>query len=161
MCGRASCTADPKRFASEAPRSNLPSGCLIEYSYVSSRLSLFRHGFCTFESSPALKRRLTPSRMAQPASLSAQAPAFVRALDAFRANLTPEDREDFQYTKLEDLQTAIQDIQEKQGRKSQNLARMKPFLEGMQQYGKIVEVFLNVSNVIAFVWVSELISLSC
>lgn len=96
--------------------------------------------------------------MASSASLSPHASAFSRALDAFQADLTPEDQDDFKYTMLEDLQMAIQEIQAKQGRKSQNLARMKPFLEGMQQYGQIVEVFLNVSNVIAFVWVSELVS---
>jgi len=96
--------------------------------------------------------------MASPASLHPHAFAFNRALNAFKAVLTPEDQDDFKYTVLEDLQMAIREIQTKQGRKSQNLARMKPFLEGMQQYGQIVEVFLNVSNVIGFVWVSELVS---
>ena len=80
--------------------------------------------------------------------------AFSRALDTFRSTLAQEDQEDFKYTKLEDLQRFIQDVQEKQGRKAQNLARLKPFLEGIEQYGKIVEVFLNTSDVVAFVWVS-------
>ena len=96
--------------------------------------------------------------MASSTSLHPHASAFSRALDAFKAVLTPEDQDDFKYTVLEDLQVAIREIQTKHGRKLQNLARMKPFLEGMQQYGQIVEVFLNVSNVIGFVWVSELVS---
>ena len=86
---------------------------------------------------------------------STQATPFIRASQAFQSELSSEDRDDFAYTTLEDLQQAIQEIQSKQGRKSQNLARMKPFLEGIQQYGQIVEVFLNVSNLIAFVWVSS------
>jgi hypothetical protein len=80
--------------------------------------------------------------------------AFSKALDAFRSTLASDDQEDFKYTTLEDLQRFIEDIQDKQGRRAQNLARLKPFVEGMEQLGKVVEVFLNLSSVVAFVWVS-------
>ena len=99
---------------------------------------------------------LTPGLAVQARPEKARPSAFTKALDTFQSDLTPEDRDDFSYTKLEDLQMVILEIQAKQGRKSQNLARLKVFVEGMQQYGQIVEVFLNVSNVVAFIWVSEL-----
>jgi hypothetical protein len=33
-----------------------------------------------------------------------------------------------------------------------NMARIQAFLEGMQQLGKTIEVFLNVNEVVCFIW---------
>ena len=33
-----------------------------------------------------------------------------------------------------------------------NLSRILGFLEAMNQFGKVVEVFLNTSDILAFVW---------
>jgi hypothetical protein len=88
-------------------------------------------------------------------SLIEHAPAFRKALHEFRSDLPQDDRDEFKCTTLEDLQRSILDIQAKHvsGRKSKNMTRLKPFLEAMEQYGKVIEVFLNTSEFIAFVWV--------
>lgn len=90
-------------------------------------------------------------------SLSAHAPAFRKALDDFQSDLVHGDRDEFKYTTLEDLQRSILEIQEKHAsdRKMKNMARLNSFLEAMQQYGRVIEVFLNTSAFIAFVWVSD------
>lgn len=33
-----------------------------------------------------------------------------------------------------------------------NLTRIQRFLEGMEQLGKVIDIFLNTSEVLAFVW---------
>jgi hypothetical protein len=43
--------------------------------------------------------------------------------------------------------------QEQDGRKKMmNMCRIQVCLETMQQFGKVVEVFLNVSDALAFIW---------
>ena len=50
---------------------------------------------------------------------------------------------------------AIEKIQEKQKatRSYRNLRRIEPFVTGMKEYGKVIELFTNASPVVAFVWV--------
>ena len=88
--------------------------------------------------------------------LSAHAPAFRKALDDFQFSLAQNDRDLFKYTTLADLQRSILEIQSKHAseRKMKNMARLNSFLEAMEQYGKVIEVFLNASEFVAFVWVS-------
>ena len=83
--------------------------------------------------------------------------AFQRALARFKCHLSPEEQEQFGVTSLYDVQDTIAQIQSAQGskRRMRNLTRLKGFIEAMEQYGKIVEVFLNTSEIIAFVWVSR------
>lgn len=80
---------------------------------------------------------------------------FQRALTRFKSHLSPTEQEEFSVTSLEDVQEAIAKIQDTQAskRNMRNLNRIKSFLEAMEQYGKVVEVFLNVSEILAFVWV--------
>ena len=81
--------------------------------------------------------------------------SFQGALKRMVDSLSPAEKEDFQFTTLEDVHLEIAKIQEAQGseRRLRNLPRIKGFLEAMEQFGKVVEVFLNVSDVVAFVWV--------
>ena len=83
--------------------------------------------------------------------------AFQRALARFKSHLSPEEQEKFGVTSLQDVQETIAQIQSAQGskRRMRNLTRLRGFIEAMEQHGKIVEVFLNVSEIIAFVWVSR------
>ena len=80
---------------------------------------------------------------------------FQRALARFKSHLSPAEQETFGVTSLEDVQKTIVQIQNTQGSQSQmrNLKRIKAFVEAMEQYGKVVEVFLNASSILAFVWV--------
>ena len=95
----------------------------------------------------------TPSSIAMAGTMNDS--GFQRALTRFKGQLSPAEQEEFGVTSLEDVQETIDNIQEIQGsqRKMRNLTRIKAFLEAMEQYGKVIEVFLNVSDILAFVWV--------
>lgn len=82
---------------------------------------------------------------------------FSPVLTSFTASLTQEQNDDFKYCTLDDLKVAIDAVQKKQAseKKMRNLARLKSFLDAMEQYGKIREIFLNTSNIIAYIWVSH------
>ncbi|KAH8722372.1 hypothetical protein GQ44DRAFT_360783 [Phaeosphaeriaceae sp. PMI808] len=84
---------------------------------------------------------------------------FTKALSDFKstAGLSLEELRSFEQTSLDELKDAIATIQNDQrtSRKLRYLKRLEPFLDAMEQYGKIIEVFLNVSGIIAFVWASE------
>lgn len=84
---------------------------------------------------------------------------FREALERFkRDHLKQSEKEHFQWTDFESLKTSIKDIQAEQALKNKmrNWGRLKAFLEGMEQYEKLIEVFLNASDYLAFVWVSIL-----
>ena len=88
--------------------------------------------------------------------LSSQQLVFLEAVERFKDSLSDREREEFGFTTRDDLRDAITTIQEKQAseKKMRNLTRLKRFLEVMDEYGKVIEVFLNASQFIAFVWVS-------
>ena len=80
---------------------------------------------------------------------------FTRTLRDFEKNLTDEQRDDFKFSTLDDLRATISTIQSKQGseRNMRNFTRMRAFLEAIEQYGKVIEVFANSSIFVAFIWV--------
>lgn len=95
---------------------------------------------------------------ASSASINATSPhlcPFNISLRNVRAKLTPLEIQNFQLTSLDDLHNAIDDIQKQQVKsgKLQCLIRIQPFLVAMEQYGRVVEVFLNCNDILAFVWV--------
>jgi hypothetical protein len=81
---------------------------------------------------------------------------FDRALDRFRGSLTEEQKRDFSSTTLEDVKLEIQKIQHRFGqeKKLRNLRRISKFLEAMKQVEQVVTIFLNVHEVVAFIWVN-------
>jgi hypothetical protein len=80
---------------------------------------------------------------------------FRRALEEFKATLSPNEVENFQLCTLDDLKCTIISIQGKQlsERRAKNLTRLNSFLEGMEQYEEIIKVLLNTTDVLAFIWV--------
>jgi hypothetical protein len=80
---------------------------------------------------------------------------FQRALIRFTDRLSPDEKNEFKVTTLEEVYDVIEQIQNVHGseRKMRNLTRIKSFLEAMEQYGKVIEVFLNAVDLLAFVWV--------
>jgi hypothetical protein len=84
-------------------------------------------------------------------------PEFERAVAAFekKADLDEVELADFQLTDLQSLHQAINGIQNQQtkDKKLMYMGRLKPFLDTMKDYGQVLEVFLNTSNFVAFVWV--------
>lgn len=85
---------------------------------------------------------------------------FHRFLKAFKAEaqLSKKDINNFENTTIDDVRSAIAEIQQRQVNAGQQkyLARLKPFLVSLEQYGKVVEVFLNASEMLAFVWVGRI-----
>ncbi|KAF8459959.1 hypothetical protein BDZ91DRAFT_766642 [Kalaharituber pfeilii] len=79
---------------------------------------------------------------------------FRDTLSNFQNSLSPVQGQGFANTALEALQRCIGDIQTEQVimRNMRNINRIRPFIDVMQQYGKIIEVFLNVTNFLAFIW---------
>ena len=100
--------------------------------------------------SPPLRSSGTPAKPPPPGSR-----IFEDALSDFKKGLSQKELEQLQCVDFKDVEETIEKIEHDQNmrKKMQNLARIKPFIEGMRQYGKIIEVFLNTS-IIAYIWVS-------
>jgi hypothetical protein len=79
---------------------------------------------------------------------------FQKTLESFKTRLNSKEREDFQFTTLEDVRQTIAHIQAEQGNQKtmMNLNRLESFLEAMNQFGNVIEVFLNASNFVCFIW---------
>jgi len=83
-------------------------------------------------------------------------PVFQKALENFKKDLTAQQRREFGITKLQDVKDEVNKIQIRHGsaKKLRGMSRMSKFLEAMQQLEQVISVFLNVSEVVAFIWVS-------
>jgi hypothetical protein len=90
----------------------------------------------------------------QPVRGPAIGTAFQAALTKFQNHLTGKDLTDFKVTTYDTLCQEIAHLQHEQDnvKKMMNLSRIQTFIEAMEQFGKVIEIFLNVSNVVAFVW---------
>ena len=81
--------------------------------------------------------------------------SFQRALDKFLGGLTDQQRREFGTCKLEDVWHEVVAIQNKRGdqKNMRDMARLQKFLEAMSQYEKVVDVFLNSTPFLGYVWV--------
>jgi hypothetical protein len=88
-------------------------------------------------------------------STAAHSTGFQRAVNKFTKILTVKQKQEFAVCSLEDVRQAILTIQEKRGsqKNMRNMARIQAFLEVMEQYGKVVEVLLNSTPFLGYVWV--------
>ena len=79
---------------------------------------------------------------------------FRATLSNFKKRLTSKEQDDFSFSTLEDVRKEISRIQSEQGneKKMMNMTRLQSFLEAMDQFGKVIEVFLNASQFVAFIW---------
>jgi hypothetical protein len=77
-----------------------------------------------------------------------------RAIIKFRARLTGKELTEFGNTTYEQLCKDLVRIQKEQESRMEmmNLSRIKSCLEAMHQFGKVIEIFLNVSDAVAFIW---------
>jgi hypothetical protein len=80
--------------------------------------------------------------------------AFQATLSNFKKRLTPKEQDDFSFSTLEDVRKEIARIQSEQGSQKMmmNMTRLQSFLEAMDQFGQVIEVFLNASEFVAFIW---------
>jgi hypothetical protein len=76
--------------------------------------------------------------------------------DLLKSGLKRRDIDNFKFTTFEELEKCIGELQTEQHaqRRVQNLNRLKPFLEVIKQYGEVVDLFCNVNEMVAFIWVS-------
>ena len=90
----------------------------------------------------------------QPATGPAVGASFQAALTKFQNHLTGKELTEFKATTYDGLCNEIALLQQEQEslKKMMNLSRIQSFIEAMDQFGKVVEIFLNVSDVVAFVW---------
>lgn len=80
---------------------------------------------------------------------------FEEAIGRFTEGLRRRDVEDIRVTTLKHLKASIANLQARQHsqRRLQNLNRLEPFLEAIEQYGKVVSSLYGDINIVAFVWV--------
>ncbi|KAH8173584.1 NACHT domain-containing protein [Sarocladium implicatum] len=71
-----------------------------------------------------------------------------------KAKLTPQQLKAFKLTKVEDIRTVLADVQKKhqKDRACIWLRRLDPFINTFLEFGNIIEVFLNTSDFLAFIW---------
>jgi hypothetical protein len=79
---------------------------------------------------------------------------FQRAFDKTSKTFTPAELDTFKSSSLESVHLMLLEIQEAhaKGKTKMNLRRANAFLDAMDQYGKVTEVFLNSSQIMGFVW---------
>ncbi|KAF3223024.1 hypothetical protein TWF679_004222 [Orbilia oligospora] len=82
---------------------------------------------------------------------------FERSLEKFRQRLSPEQRQQFSFSSLDDVRAEMRKLQDQLGpqKKLRSFNKMKRFLEGMKQVEQLVQIFLNTSDVVAYVWVAS------
>lgn len=87
---------------------------------------------------------------------------FLRTLSEFQSDLSEEEKAYFQVCSLQDVFNTIGDIQDEQKRTKtyRNLKKIEPFLEAIGQLGEVIEVFLNASEFVSFIWVCIIITCS-
>ncbi|KAH6714004.1 hypothetical protein BKA61DRAFT_428897, partial [Leptodontidium sp. MPI-SDFR-AT-0119] len=77
--------------------------------------------------------------------------------DAFNKlsdTISEEHAHEFASTKLEDVWKTVRDIDssQRQRQSAQNLGRIKPLLEGIEKYAKVIEVLCNGTPYLPYVW---------
>ncbi|EGX44058.1 hypothetical protein AOL_s00210g219 [Orbilia oligospora ATCC 24927] len=82
---------------------------------------------------------------------------FEKSLEKFRQRLSPEQRQQFSFSSLDDVRAEMRKLQDQLGpqKKLRSFNKMKKFLEGMKQVEQLVQIFLNTSDVVAYVWVAS------
>lgn len=84
---------------------------------------------------------------------------FSRVMESFKAQISQEDTDRFKVTTFNDLKSVVQDIQAEQARRKslRNMTKIRPYLDGLNQYSAVIEVFVNSKpDILAFIWVSWL-----
>ncbi|RFN48948.1 zinc finger protein [Fusarium flagelliforme] len=79
---------------------------------------------------------------------------FDKAVAKFKSRLNRTQANQFANCTLDDVRDQIRHIQNRHGsqRRLRNMDRLSKFVEGMDQLGKVVEVFLNLHNGVALIW---------
>lgn len=83
--------------------------------------------------------------------------AFTTALDRFKQGLVGDEMNTFSHLTCEkDVWDSIEELQREQNSRNalRNMARIEPFISGMAQYAKVIEVFVQAKpEIMALIWV--------
>lgn len=87
---------------------------------------------------------------------STQSTSFERSLEQFRRELSDTEMKEIGGANQKSLEATIQKIQSKLGREHGlcKLTRVEALVRAMKNIEELVTIFLNVSEVVAFIWVS-------
>jgi hypothetical protein len=103
---------------------------------------------------PGLSQQPTLVATANGGSSSLPGDALSNAVKKFKNRLSGQHLIDFKNTTYDSLCSDINAMQDSQHKRKEimNMGRIQTFLEAMNQFGKVVEIFLNVSEAVAFIW---------
>jgi len=84
--------------------------------------------------------------------------AFDRALSRFRRTLPLNYSYEFSICTLQDVRQEIRKIQDEQGAQGnlRYLGRIGGFVEAMEQFGAVLDLFVNANELVCFIWVRAL-----
>ncbi|KAH6692826.1 hypothetical protein BKA61DRAFT_714437, partial [Leptodontidium sp. MPI-SDFR-AT-0119] len=76
------------------------------------------------------------------------------AFNKLSATISEEHAHDFASTTIEGVWKAVRDIDssQRQRQSAQNLGRIKPLLQGIEKYAKVIEVLCNGTPYLSYVW---------
>ncbi|OAP56381.1 hypothetical protein AYL99_09560 [Fonsecaea erecta] len=85
---------------------------------------------------------------------SAASRIFEDELRKFKNRLDGKQLRGFECTSLKNVEDALEDIQKRQEaqRELRNLTRIRRFLEAIEQFGRVIEVFTNSSQYVGYLW---------
>ena len=80
--------------------------------------------------------------------------ALLQFREEFKGKLSDEMSRDFRFTEHKDLEQAVQDIQKQHvsEKKLQDMRRLGCFLEVVDSYSKVIDLFANVHQFVPFIW---------
>jgi hypothetical protein len=98
--------------------------------------------------------RVVPISWALDIITSMPVTTFERELKSFKARLTQSEQSTFTDTTIDDLHLTVASIQKTQisERTNKNITRLRTFLEAIESLSKILDLFVNISDFVAFVW---------
>jgi hypothetical protein len=98
--------------------------------------------------------RVVPMPSAPDNITSMPVTTFERELKSFKARLTQSEQSNFTDTTIEELYLTVASIQKTQisERMNKNITRLRTFLEAIESLSKILDLFVNISDFVAFVW---------
>ncbi|KAF6818826.1 zinc finger protein [Colletotrichum plurivorum] len=89
-----------------------------------------------------------------PAAAAITPNPFEEEVSRFKGRLKNHEREYFKFVSQEEFAKEIDALQTKlhSGRRQQNMTKLRCFIEAMVQFGKVIDVYCQTSEVLAFVW---------
>ncbi|KAK6532637.1 hypothetical protein TWF281_006818 [Arthrobotrys megalospora] len=94
--------------------------------------------------------------MSAPSPASTLPPTpFDEALQNFQARLSAEQKSLFRQTTRQEVEVLAIKLQEEQKQRTSHkaLGLLRPFIDGLSGYAKVIEVFAQTSEILCFVWV--------